>query len=388
MNRFAYRTTGLAIKAMASLTRANISIHGADRIPEAGDLVSAVETARATRFTGEVGSMVSDPEPKVRRVAVQALRSIGSAEVFPFCATATADRSIKVVTSAIECLEVVGDRRALPRLVILASSENSTVRAAAARALTTFKALTDYPDLAAGLLGDADGMVKSVVLTGLKNHPDPKSVSYLARASRDENPKIRRVSAAALGALRHPGISDPLKRLLSDPDQKVRASAVQAAVGSERADLVEAVSRSSSDPEAAVRTMLALAIGESGDAGWWPVIKKLSADEEEVVAAAALVPAARVGGPRAFPLLKTALQDNSGAVKMQAIRGLAVVGTPEALSLLRKVAAEGALQEKIVTFRELAQLGDRESIPILRKALEHDSRSLRRAARSALDKLR
>jgi esterase/lipase/1-acyl-sn-glycerol-3-phosphate acyltransferase len=34
MNRVAYRTTGLAIKALASLSRVNMSIHGDDRIPD------------------------------------------------------------------------------------------------------------------------------------------------------------------------------------------------------------------------------------------------------------------------------------------------------------------------------------------------------------------
>jgi hypothetical protein len=32
MNRFAYRTTGLAIKTIAGLTRARLNIHGARKI--------------------------------------------------------------------------------------------------------------------------------------------------------------------------------------------------------------------------------------------------------------------------------------------------------------------------------------------------------------------
>ena len=34
MNRFAYRTTGLAIKTLASLTRAHLNIHGVENIPK------------------------------------------------------------------------------------------------------------------------------------------------------------------------------------------------------------------------------------------------------------------------------------------------------------------------------------------------------------------
>ena len=34
MNRFAYRTTGFAIKAISSLSKANISLHGQENIPE------------------------------------------------------------------------------------------------------------------------------------------------------------------------------------------------------------------------------------------------------------------------------------------------------------------------------------------------------------------
>ena len=34
MNRFAYRTTGLAIKAISNLSKANISLHGQENIPK------------------------------------------------------------------------------------------------------------------------------------------------------------------------------------------------------------------------------------------------------------------------------------------------------------------------------------------------------------------
>jgi len=34
MNRFAYRTTGFAIKAISSLSKANISLHGQENIPQ------------------------------------------------------------------------------------------------------------------------------------------------------------------------------------------------------------------------------------------------------------------------------------------------------------------------------------------------------------------
>lgn len=41
MNRYAYRTTGLAIKTLSKLSRANISVHGAEHIPD-GALIFAI----------------------------------------------------------------------------------------------------------------------------------------------------------------------------------------------------------------------------------------------------------------------------------------------------------------------------------------------------------
>ncbi|MBT8373757.1 MAG: hypothetical protein KJN80_02480, partial [Deltaproteobacteria bacterium] len=35
MNRFAYRTTGLALKALAGLSKAKICLHGTENIPDA-----------------------------------------------------------------------------------------------------------------------------------------------------------------------------------------------------------------------------------------------------------------------------------------------------------------------------------------------------------------
>ena len=34
MNRFAYRTTGLAIKTISNLSKANIALHGQENIPD------------------------------------------------------------------------------------------------------------------------------------------------------------------------------------------------------------------------------------------------------------------------------------------------------------------------------------------------------------------
>ena len=38
MNRFAYRTTGLAIKALSNLSKTNIAIHGQDNIPKGSNI--------------------------------------------------------------------------------------------------------------------------------------------------------------------------------------------------------------------------------------------------------------------------------------------------------------------------------------------------------------
>ena len=41
MNRFAYRTTGFAIKAIENLSKTNIKFHGTDNIPE-GSLIFVI----------------------------------------------------------------------------------------------------------------------------------------------------------------------------------------------------------------------------------------------------------------------------------------------------------------------------------------------------------
>jgi 1-acyl-sn-glycerol-3-phosphate acyltransferase len=38
MNRFAYRTTGFAIKAISNLSKANISLHGQENIPQGSNI--------------------------------------------------------------------------------------------------------------------------------------------------------------------------------------------------------------------------------------------------------------------------------------------------------------------------------------------------------------
>ena len=38
MNRFAYRTTGLFIKAISELSKANIQLHGTENLPDGSNI--------------------------------------------------------------------------------------------------------------------------------------------------------------------------------------------------------------------------------------------------------------------------------------------------------------------------------------------------------------
>jgi len=84
------------------------------------ETASIAGDTRDLRLVRDIGALLSDEMPGVRRTALEALRAIGDPSTFPFLMAATGDAKATIVESAIAALENLKDPRALPRVTQLA----------------------------------------------------------------------------------------------------------------------------------------------------------------------------------------------------------------------------------------------------------------------------
>jgi HEAT repeat protein len=109
---------------------------------------------------------------------------------------------------------------------VLNSDPDSTVRAAAGRALGRLGAREAVPDLVRALR-DTSSDVRVVAAAALWRLPDPSAVVSLLERLHDNEAAVREWSALALGVIGDRRGTPEMIRLLNDPERSVRLAAVR-----------------------------------------------------------------------------------------------------------------------------------------------------------------
>lgn len=348
---------------------------------------SNVGDARDLRFVGDLGALLSDEMPGVRRTAVEALRGLGDPSTFPYLMAATGDKTTAIVVSAIAGLENLKDARSLPRVAQLVGSPTPDIRAAVAHAIATLGGLGTYGAVFTRLARDPDRAVRLAAATGLRDGPSQGAVPQLAAMMADTDGGVRRVAVQALREQEGTAASAALGAATSDKDENVRASAVLA-LGARRAkDQANVVAALAHDPSDQVREAVASTLGDLGRAEDLMVLKVLAADTAAAVRASAVVAAARIGTEAALPIVDSGAKDPDALVRLETIRALGLLDLPDALERLRQLAVAGDLESRIAAIDRLAERKDKGAIALLRKIAQDPVESLRMAARRALEAL-
>ncbi|MDO8636831.1 MAG: HEAT repeat domain-containing protein, partial [Dehalococcoidia bacterium] len=179
---------------------------------------------------------LADSDWPVRRYAAEALGKMGYKGAVPFLIKDLADWSDTVRLRAAEALGKLGDKDAVPHLGKTLTDSDKYVRIAAAEALCRFGYGTELLPFDYG--NDRFGLTKALM------HEDTAmrvraieivwrfeyewAMPYLLRATKDNNSRVRAVSAVSLTQFGYYCDVSHIIEALSDPDFWVRCAAAQA----------------------------------------------------------------------------------------------------------------------------------------------------------------
>jgi len=344
-----------------------------------------VGDARDTRFLGDLGALLSDETPSIRRSALEALRATGDPGTFPFLMAATGDGDGGIAASAIAGLEFQKEVRALPRIAQLASSADASIRAAAAHAIAALGGARRFGPAFNRLVVDEQRSVRLAAVSGLRDAPSADAAVALARLSEDPDPVVRRGAAQAWRAQALPGASAALSALATDVDENVRATAVLALGFLHATEHADGVVALATDASQSVREAVAATLGDLGRPRDLETLGTLAADASPEVRATAVVAAARIGTDAALAVVALGAEDPDPLVRLETVRAYGQLGIPQSLDQLRSMAAAGELAIRIAAIDQLGARKDRGARPLLLKLAQDPVESLRVAARKALE---
>lgn len=207
-------------------------------------LVLALHSAAQQRLRLDYSAVnrlaLDDPEPRVRRAAVQcALEDRSPALLDKLLELVTSDRSVDVREAAaedlarftllaeLEDLDAAAGERLRNRLeeVVADEREAPRVRTAALAALGYFSDTNVAELLAASFL---DPTLRVGAVRGMGRTADPRWTDRLMPVLGSEDPQLREEAARALGEVEDERAVTPLTELVDDPEPDVRLAVIHA----------------------------------------------------------------------------------------------------------------------------------------------------------------
>jgi len=420
-------------------------LHSPDPVVR-GQALERLANIGGSEAAGALVLLLADPEPSIRRRAVDALVALGPVAVEPvsryisnwqgpvgtlvpelvgrlgldsvvgLLARNAGDRDPETRAAIATALGRIGGRAALAPLLDLLRDLVDTVRIAAAYALgevrdaSTVDALMDE-------LADGNPAVRIAAATALGRLRHRKAAELLARASSDDSdPEVRR---AALEALRSTSVQavDPLIQALASEDLSNRLNAMSSLLDHGKTAIFP-VAELLVNENPTVRASAAEVLGGIGDPGCIDALAGALADADAHVRLAAVSALARIHHARSAELLAGALADDDPKVASAAANGLEAqaglaldptfrllghslvevrVRATDVLGRLRHKGAcerliqglsDGVVWVRIVSAQALGEVGESRAGPGLINALSDRDPVVRAMAAEALGKLR
>jgi HEAT repeat protein len=233
---------------------------------------------------GTMTEMLSDPDGAVREFATSVLGRIGGEYSVEPLILALTDEDPEVKRVAFEALATIG-KPATDRLMGELVDKTSTVRALAAGLLGGLKDRRAIEPLTAAIQEDEDWMLRKASAIALGLLGAPESLAPLVGALEDEHVEVRFVAASALGVLQNGNAVEPLIRALDDEDPYVAGIAAHSLgeLGDRKAvdALIAFAVRSAGSWES--RSFAVHALGAIGDPRAIEPLERLLADPHEQV---------------------------------------------------------------------------------------------------------
>lgn len=285
--------------------------------------------------------LIDDPDDQVRALAVGALARRPENSILPSFVKSLEDSAFEVRISAMRAIGEIGDKSSVPTLLKYLDDSNSDIQIAAAKAIAR--------------LGDK--RVTSRILKLLEHEVNDES----------DSEKLRSL-VRCLQQLRDPRAVLPLCELLENEDAKVRRRIAEAlgVIGDSaaRSVLEKHLQRDSSDE---VRAAAAQALGVLGDAAAIPALMN-ALYEVSAVRVKALIALGRLKSPSIGPALKEMLTDPLPSIRYQAINILAELGDAAYVRDLEPLVDDADEMVQRAAMKALVTLGDERSEKEIRKA--------------------
>ncbi|HJR43213.1 MAG TPA: HEAT repeat domain-containing protein, partial [Gemmatimonadaceae bacterium] len=261
--------------------------------------------------------------------------------------------------AAVQELGELDDPRAVEALSqALRNDSDPEVREMAAWALGEIESPAAVPALSEALRSDREARVRVKAAWALGEIESPRAVEALGAALRDDNIEVRRMAIWALGEIESPQAVASLVPLLRDQDRETREKTAWALGEIESADAVQGLSAAVRDSEASVREMAVWALGE-------------------------------IESQTAVEPLTAALEDSAIGVRRRAVWAIGEIdGLSSAPRALIAALTDGDREVRLHAARALGEIADPASVSALATAARGEDEQLRRAAAEALAEIR
>ncbi len=264
-----------------------------------------------------------------------ALYQLGPAVVEPLIAAAR-DPDPNVRKRAVEALMLTHDPRAIPAVAAAISDPEAEVRQSALISLHILNA-PNYPEALKEALNDPDASTRAMALRASGKLPNAESVPIVINALRDSDPSIRNAAATYLTPTQtaDPQVAQALIALVQDPDSSVSWSAIQSLATSRDPKAIDAMlsfaqgKNPKVDPHQAIRLL-----GKIQDPRAYALLVQALQGTDQQTAMIAAEQLGDLHDARAVPALTAAAKSKFPAVASDALISLGKIGPPSVDALI------------------------------------------------------
>jgi len=309
------------------------AVLGAETDEELGEVLRAVIHWDLRTALPAVVGLLKSPDSSIRAYAVYALRELRA-------------------------------RESIPRLTTLASSAGSEERRAALWALSELRAREAVPAVAE-LLEDPDPEMRMAASWTLAELGAREARTLIGRLLQDRDGDVRGMAAAALGMLGIKDLALEIEELLFDSSPAARRGAVEALAHLGKRSALPRIAGLLGDRDPGVRAQAALALAALGAAARRPEIAKMLRDRDvdvRVAAAEALGDLEPTGFEEDLAHL---LDDKHPVARSAACGALGTFPSKRTLPLLVERLSDPESLVRVAAACVLAGIGDRRAVPTL-----------------------
>ncbi len=358
-----------------------------------GMVAEYARTPAVTTLQGDDETWPAAPEAEAFRLGLYALVRLGTYEPLASSVLDSAGSRVTTWWPVAYAMGRIEDKRAAPALVQMLKGPGKYSPAFAARGLGALKDSAGImPLIAAVDPSNAPLEVVVSAVRALAVLGDARAVPSLVKLASDaSDPNIRLQAVSALGTLKAAEGLPVVQDLLSDPWPTMRATALRAAAGIDLDNFVLVLSGMEPDPQWTVRAALADALGTMGTEAAAARVRSMLKDEDRRVVPSALEALVRLKAADAASIAISYLKEPDYVVRSTAARIVGQLKPPGGVEALRDAftlaEADAAIDARAAILSALAEYGAEAAVPSLKAALEDKDWAVRVHVAGLLAKL-